>query len=174
LAASVQPYRAGRRRRRGGVVLEPAGAPQLFALVQEVAAAVQAPRVQSIRLTSEFNASYGRIQRRRRELTLGLCLWSILEPPERVALIGHELGHAVNRDVRNSAFVRRAVASLGRWRLVLNPRVARIEEELAPAAAGVTRGLYRALGVSMPQQAGRQVGPPEGARGGGCGTTRPR
>lgn len=80
--------------------------------------------MRAVRLTSAFNASYGR-SGRRRELRLGLCLWAILEPQERVALIGHELGRALNGDLRNNVFVRRALLPLAAWRELLRPRRAR-------------------------------------------------
>ncbi|WP_309114375.1 hypothetical protein [Saccharothrix sp.] len=50
-------------------------------------------------LDFEFNAGasdHG--LRRRRRLVLGLPLWGVLEPQQRVALPAHEMGHFVNGD----------------------------------------------------------------------------
>jgi heat shock protein HtpX len=76
-------------------------APALFALIAQVAAAVGTRTPHTVLVTSSFNASSGQYGlRRRRVLTIGLPLWLSLAPQHRVALLGHELGHFVNGDVR--------------------------------------------------------------------------
>jgi Zn-dependent protease with chaperone function len=52
--------------------------------------------------------------RRTRVLCIGLPLWAALEPQERVALLGHELGHFVNGDVRRGPLVGVAETTLTR------------------------------------------------------------
>lgn len=76
-------------------------APHLVGLVQRVAAAVGAPMPQVLLLGYDLNAYTTTVGlRRTRVLCVGLPLWATLEPQERVALLGHELGHFVNGDVR--------------------------------------------------------------------------
>jgi heat shock protein HtpX len=81
-------------------VLDPGAAPELHRLVARVAEAVGAPMPQVVCLAEDsFNASAGTVGlRRRRVLTIGVPLWQALGPQQRVALLGHELGHFVNRD----------------------------------------------------------------------------
>jgi len=118
-ALYVQPFR--RRKRQQYAAIGRADAPALFALVDEVAHAIGGPAVDTIVWTAAFNASYFKLSARRPAIAIGLTLWSILEPQERVALLGHELGHRVNGDLRRTAFVGRAIASVRRWRLLLEP-----------------------------------------------------
>jgi heat shock protein HtpX len=78
-------------------------APTLYAFVDRVAAAVGAPPPHVIVVDEDYNASAGTVGiGRRRVLTLGLPLWGSLDPQGRVALLGHELGHFVNGDVRRT------------------------------------------------------------------------
>jgi Zn-dependent protease with chaperone function len=118
-ALYVQPFRWRRRPRYAAIGR--ADAPALFALVDEVARAIGGPAVDRIVVTAAFNASYFKLSARRSAIAIGLTLWSILEPQERVALLGHELGHRVNGDLRRTAFVGWAIASVRRWRLLLEP-----------------------------------------------------
>ena len=118
-AMYVQPFRA--RKKRKDAAMGRADAPELFALVDEVADAIGGPGVDFIVLTATFNASYFKLSARRPAIAIGLALWSILEPQERVALIGHELGHRVNGDLRRSAFIGHAINTVRKWRLLLEP-----------------------------------------------------
>lgn len=89
-------------------------APELFALVDEVAAAIGAPRPDIVGVDGDLNAYAGTVGvRRRRVLCLGLPLWGSLPAQERVALLGHELGHFVNGDPRRALLVQPAVTMLG-------------------------------------------------------------
>jgi Zn-dependent protease with chaperone function len=126
IAVYVQPVVPAwpkRRRSRGPgpSMLSRADAPELFRLADQVAQAVGTSPVDAIQIGPEFNASYFRY-RRQPVIRLGMMLWSVLEPQERVALLGHELGHRINGDLRRSAFVGRALRSLARWRLLLEPQ----------------------------------------------------
>jgi Zn-dependent protease with chaperone function len=82
-----------------GTVHGRAELPHLFALVDRVAAGIGTAPIDGIELTPEINAGFGRAGwRRRRILQLGVPLFLALDPAERVALLGHELGHSVNGD----------------------------------------------------------------------------
>ncbi|GGU68201.1 M48 family metallopeptidase [Lentzea flava] len=74
-------------------------APTFFALLDRVAAAAGAPLPDRVALDARFNASAGTHGlRRRRTLIVGLPLFGVLTPQQRVAVLGHEFGHFVNGD----------------------------------------------------------------------------
>ncbi|MEU7678331.1 M48 family metallopeptidase [Micromonospora taraxaci] len=89
-------------------------APELFALVDEVATAIGAPTPDVVGVDSDINAYAGAVGlRRRKVLCLGLPLWGSLTAGERVALLGHELGHFVNGDPRRGLLTQPAFTMLG-------------------------------------------------------------
>ena len=97
--------------------------PTLYALADEVAAALGTPAPATIRLNSAFNASYVEVGWRRRPvMTLGMPLWAILEPQERVELVAHELAHGANGDPTRGLVVRSAVNSLLEMSALLSPQ----------------------------------------------------
>ncbi|WP_299527642.1 M48 family metallopeptidase [uncultured Streptomyces sp.] len=101
-------------------VLRRADAPELFALVDEVAALTGTTGVRAVVVDGDFNASvstYG--IRRHRVLSLGLGAWESLTPQERIALLGHELGHFANGDLRHGLVVSNALRSLDTWRYLV-------------------------------------------------------
>ncbi|MFD5074273.1 M48 family metallopeptidase [Streptomyces sp. NPDC058371] len=103
-------------------VLHKTDAPRLFALVDEVAAAVGTTGVHAVVIGPESNASVGLVGvRQRRVLYLGLALWEVLTPQQRVALLGHELGHYAHGDLRHAKIVGSALRSLALWCYVLAP-----------------------------------------------------
>lgn len=98
-----------------GIVVDPGDSPQLFALVKRVATAVEAPPPQVLMIGYDLNAFTTAVGvRRTRVLCVGLPLWATLEPQERVALLGHELSHFVNGDVRRGPLTQVAETTLGR------------------------------------------------------------
>lgn len=100
--------------------VDPAAAPTLYALVNQVAERLGSKPVWRIMLTADYSASFGIYGLRRRAvLTLGYPLWNLLEPQERVALLGHELGHAVNGDSQRGLLVGSSLGSLGELRAAL-------------------------------------------------------
>jgi Zn-dependent protease with chaperone function len=113
LAWSLRP-RLGRLP-KDGIVLRRPDAPELFALVDEVAAAVGTRGVDAVVVDGEINAAVSGLGLRGRMLILGMPLWSVLSPQERVALLGHELGHFVNGDTRHGLVVGSAHRSLALW-----------------------------------------------------------
>ncbi|MFF2194819.1 M48 family metallopeptidase [Streptomyces sp. NPDC058157] len=105
-----------------GPVLYRADAPRLFELIDDVAAVTGTAGVHAVVVDGDVNAAvtaYG--WRQRRVLLLGLGLWEVLTPPERVALLGHELGHFANGDVRHGVLIRQALRSLDLWVDTLAP-----------------------------------------------------
>ncbi|MGW3606221.1 M48 family metalloprotease [Micromonospora sp. NPDC005161] len=88
-------------------------APELFALIGEVATAIGAPAPDVVGVDSDINAYAGAVGvRRRKVLCLGLPLWGSLTASERVALLGHELGHFVNGDPRRGLLTQPAFTML--------------------------------------------------------------
>ncbi|MER5859181.1 M48 family metallopeptidase [Streptomyces sp900105245] len=130
-------------------LLRRADAPGLFALVDEVARAAGTRGVDVIAVDGRVNASvmaYG--LRGRRLLTLGMPLWEILSPQERIALLGHELGHYANGDARHGLVVGTAYRSLYTWRYVMAPLPdPTLVQAVANALLGVLSWLVR--GVMM-------------------------
>jgi heat shock protein HtpX len=95
--------------------ISPQQAPTLFRLIDSVAEAIGAPRPHTVVLDERFNAWAGAVGlRRRRVLGLGLPLWGVLPTQQRVALLGHELGHFVNGDIRRHMLVQPAYTTIGR------------------------------------------------------------
>lgn len=98
-----------------GIPVDPDEAPALFALVRRVATAIGAPMPQRVMLAYDLNAFTTAVGlRRTRVLCIGLPLWATLEPQERVALLGHELGHFVNGDIRRGPLTHVAQTTLQR------------------------------------------------------------
>jgi Zn-dependent protease with chaperone function len=99
-----------------------AEAPTLFGLVVRVADAIGAPKPHLVVLDNHFNASAGAVgPLRKRVLVIGLPLWVVLPPQQRVAVLGHELGHFVNGDVRRGLLVQPAYTTLGMLSGLLRP-----------------------------------------------------
>jgi Zn-dependent protease with chaperone function len=97
-------------------------APELHAIVTEVARALEVPSVDTVVVDHEYNASWAILGlRRRRVLTLGLPLLMALEPQERVALIAHELAHGRNGDSGRGLFVGSAVRALSDIYYIVGP-----------------------------------------------------
>ncbi|HXR74284.1 M48 family metallopeptidase [Actinocrinis sp.] len=98
-------------------------APALFGLLDRCAAQLTAPVPDYVLMDTRFNAATRSIGLRREKLLiLGVPLWVVLSGPERVALLSHELGHHVNRDVTHGVWATIARRSLIEWIRIFNPR----------------------------------------------------
>jgi Zn-dependent protease with chaperone function len=97
-------------------LLSRADFPTLYALADQVTLALGTSPVDAISVEGNFNASFSVCGwRRKRILTLGLTLWSVLDPEERLALISHELAHAVNGDFSRIVLISSAAQTLVEW-----------------------------------------------------------
>lgn len=86
--------------------LSPEKYPTLYRVVNHVAESVKAPRIKRIVVDTTFNAAYGVYGLRQKPiLLLGWPLLAVLSRQERLALLGHELAHAVNKDPSRNIFV---------------------------------------------------------------------
>ncbi|MFD6423492.1 M48 family metallopeptidase [Streptomyces sp. NPDC060198] len=106
----------------GDPVLRRAEAPELFALIDEVGAATGTRGVDVVVLNTTVKVcvtTYG--LRGRRPLMIGLPFRETLSPRERLALLGHELGHFSNGDTRHGAVVATAFRSLSTLLLYVAP-----------------------------------------------------
>lgn len=113
--------RLGRMHQGPGLLTE-ADAPATYAVLRRVAAEVGARCPDVVAVEALDNASQARIGWRRRSLlVIGLPLWNTLDAPQKLALLGHELGHEVNHDSRRNLLVDTALRSLRRWALLLLP-----------------------------------------------------
>ncbi|GLW31461.1 hypothetical protein Areg01_44010 [Actinoplanes regularis] len=102
--------------------LDRATAPTLFTVVERVAGAVGAPMPDVILLSAERNAFTATVGLgRRRVICLGAPLWSVLDPQERIALLGHQFGRFVNGDIRRGLVTQAAETTLGQVSQLLRP-----------------------------------------------------
>jgi heat shock protein HtpX len=100
---------------RHAEVLTREQAPSLYGLIDRMARTTGTPAPTLIIVDPWFNAATGVVGlRRTRILTLGLGLWGALSPPQRVALLGHELAHFSNGDARRGFLVSPAMTTLSR------------------------------------------------------------
>lgn len=81
-------------------------APTLYGLVDRIAEAAGTPAPDFISIAFSYNAGTGRAGLfQRRFMTLGIPMWLVLEPEQKVALLGHEMGHWAYRGSNRSLLV---------------------------------------------------------------------
>ncbi len=98
--------------------------PILHSIVNRIADTLGSPRVSTIVLTPEFNASFQKVGLRQHSvLCLGVPLLAILDKEEFTALVGHELAHGINGDPNRGVYIGSAVNALTYWSYLLHPRV---------------------------------------------------
>jgi Zn-dependent protease with chaperone function len=142
LVVRPQVWRVLRKPRGLESCLTRADAPKLYALLDRCAAQLGAPVPDYVFIDARFNAGAMRIGLRRKTLlSVGVPLWAVLSGPERIALLGHELGHQVNRDTTRSIWARTARRSLVEWVKLFNPR------ETARERVGRRRMMWRDGGM---------------------------
>lgn len=117
--------------------LTEADTPELFALIRRTAEVIGAPMPDAVAVAPMFNAYSAVVGlRRRRVLIIGLPLWQSLRPQERVALLGHELGHFVNGDSTRGLLTQPALTAIGRLADMLRPNAAWINGGIAAVVFG--------------------------------------
>lgn len=142
----IQPLKLSARL-PGGLVVDRTTAPNLFALIDRVATAVGTTPVKRVLISSRYNAAYLKDRRRRPTMEIGVPLWVVLTPQERVALLGHELGHRVNGDLRDLAFVAYALHTLDNWIRLFNPGGVRV---IVMSGGDPARGLVNLAELMLP------------------------
>jgi Zn-dependent protease with chaperone function len=99
-----------------------AEAPRLYALLDRCAAELGCQAPDRVEIDGQFNACTWRAGlAQRRVLGIGAPLWTVLTGPERLAVLGHELGHQVNGDTTRSLLAVSARNSLFEWTRLLYP-----------------------------------------------------
>lgn len=97
-------------------------APELFRLLDTLSDLMGADRFVGATLRAVDSAavlSFG--LRRRQVLMIGVPLWEVLAPQERLAVLAHEIGHSVNYDAEIGHVVRGALHTLRRWYALTHP-----------------------------------------------------
>ena len=103
--------------------LSRAESPEFFALLDDIADRLHAPRLTTVAVDEYWNASCGRRGwHREPTLVIGMPLWAALSPQGRVALLGHEIGHLVNSDPVRGLLTEPALATFGRLSNLFDPR----------------------------------------------------
>jgi Zn-dependent protease with chaperone function len=146
LFSVIQPLKWSSRLPTGRIV-DRATAPNLFALIDAVAKAVGTTPVKRVFVTGRYNAAYLKDRRRRPMMEIGVPMWVVLTPQERVALLGHELGHRVNGDLRDLAFVAYALDTLENWIRLFNPGGVRV---IVMSGGDPARGLVNLAELLLP------------------------
>ncbi len=140
LAVVVRP-RLGTLPKRGPVLTR-SHAPTLFQVMDRISASLRARPVEWIAFDLDYNVSTAILGvGRRRLIAIGLPLWTILTPAERVAILAHEVAHDTNGDLSHNLVVGSALDILGTLSRWLSPprrlakaqanTIARTGEELA-------------------------------------------
>lgn len=114
----------GRRLREGVISLSEDEYPGLHEFVRELAAAMQAPPPRTILADLTFNAAVASWGTGRRGLIIGLPAWAVWQPGERIAVLGHELGHLRGRDTGRGRVLGLSLGMLGRAHYLLKPAYA--------------------------------------------------
>lgn len=96
--------------------------PALYEMTDKVCDALNTSRVEAIFVNEDFNASVTVAGwRRQKVLVIGMPLFSILSDEERLALLGHEIGHFANGDPTRTIFISTAIHTLVEWYPLLLP-----------------------------------------------------
>ncbi|WP_390910956.1 M48 family metalloprotease [Pseudosulfitobacter sp. SM2401] len=99
--------------------------PELFELLDQVCADLDAPQIDGVHLMAEMNAYLFEYRplfgAKQNIMGIGLGLWYTLAPKERLALMAHEIGHLVNRDPGRSLIIWYAMQTLEAWLYWLRP-----------------------------------------------------
>lgn len=100
-------------------IVDRSDCPALYGMVDQITQALGAKNIDVIYIESDFSAAFATVGLRRKNvLFLGIPLFSILTPEERVALIGHEVAHGVNGDSARGIIIGGAVSALVEWRSI--------------------------------------------------------
>lgn len=125
---AVLPRWALRRRRRDGAIGREQ-APNLYVLLDQCAAELGCEVPAQVFVDARYNASTGRSPLWGGSfLVLGMPLWAVLSGQERIALLGHELGHQVNGDPGHGNWAGAARWSLAQWMRVFDPSMSSYEQ----------------------------------------------
>lgn len=87
--------------------------PATYTVLDRLAQTMGARRVADLHIDESFNASYALMGWRQQPVVhIGLPLFIILAPQERIALLAHELAHGINGDASRSLYIGSAIETL--------------------------------------------------------------
>ncbi|HEX9062893.1 MAG TPA: M48 family metallopeptidase, partial [Clostridia bacterium] len=100
--------------------------PTLYKIVNEIAAKLDSEKIDALYMDFEYNAFFkkgfmGEGLKMKTIICIGLPLFYILEPQEKVAVIAHEVAHNVNKDFTRSFFIQTARDTLFKWYTFFSP-----------------------------------------------------
>lgn len=104
-----------------GTRLDLKRSPETAALIREVASTLGSAHPTRVEMTSDARADLRLTGLHGSVLSLGVPLWLALTGPERLALLGHQLGHLAHGDLLVRRYVDGAVQTLRRWEGFLAP-----------------------------------------------------
>lgn len=107
---------------QGTYKLSPAKYPAFFGMLERIAAATGTRVPDWVVMDTDWNAMTTVVGlRRKRVLRIGFPLWIALRPQERVALLGHELGHLAHEDSLRYLLIEPALTYFGRLARAVKP-----------------------------------------------------
>lgn len=96
--------------------------PTLYELTDVISRSLGAKICDGIVLNNDFNASFSQVGHNNEIIiSIGLPLWCILTPEEKIALLSHEVSHGVNGDPKRSFFIGTAIDAMLKWHLLFYP-----------------------------------------------------
>ena len=101
--------------------LRRADAPTLFSLLDNIANHLKSPPIDGVHVDSNFNAYMAEFKGKDRVLGIGAPLWLALDPPERLALLAHEVAHLINNGPARGKIASNALETLARWHDLFHP-----------------------------------------------------
>jgi Zn-dependent protease with chaperone function len=99
--------------------------PVTFGLIDAIAKALGVESPDAFRVLMEPNASaatYGMLKRQN-VIAIGMPLWRVMTPQERIAILAHEMAHFGNGDPARGTFIWYAMQVVSRWEYLLAPDV---------------------------------------------------
>lgn len=107
---------------QGTYRLAPDRYPAFFGMLGRIAEATGTAMPDWVVMDTDWNAWTNVVGlRRQRVLRIGFPLWIALRPQERVALLGHEMGHFANEDSARSLLITPALTYFGRLARTVKP-----------------------------------------------------
>lgn len=127
--------------KKNGEWVRAQNAPRFIAPLGTCAAALKAPVPDQVRFDTRFNAATARFGLKQHAyLIIGVPFWQVLDGPQRIAVLGHELGHQVNGDTTHGVWAGGARRSLAEWMRLLDPRETGFERQSRRRTAYRRRG----------------------------------
>ncbi|OAN79026.1 hypothetical protein A8B78_01330 [Jannaschia sp. EhC01] len=121
LILSAALYLWPRRTRNTLPTLTRADAPGLFNLLDQMCDILGAPGIDGVHVTPDFNAYLAVYGKNERIVGIGGALWICLTPPQRLALLAHEVAHLANNDPARMHVTGRAMQTLAAWHDLFSP-----------------------------------------------------